>query len=68
VYGVIRDTSPEAWTPALGYAAKMISLVTIVFFALVILIFWLGGLGEKRKAPGSATPASPMAHGTTPGD
>jgi cytochrome bd-type quinol oxidase subunit 1 len=63
VYGVIRDTSPEAWTPALGYAAKMISLVTIVFFALVILIFWLGGLGEKRKAKGVS-----MAHGTTPGD
>jgi cytochrome bd-type quinol oxidase subunit 1 len=68
VYGVVRDTSPEAWTPALGYAAKMISLVTIVFFALVILIFWLGGLGEKRRALTSATPASPVAHGTTPGD
>lgn len=68
VYGVIRDTSPEAWTPALGYAAKMISVVTILFFALVMLIFWLGGLGEKRKAPASGTPASSAARGTTPGD
>ena len=63
VYGVIRDTSPEAWTPALGYAAKMISVVTVVFFALVVLIFWLGGLGEKTKEKGVS-----LAHRTTPGD
>jgi cytochrome bd-type quinol oxidase subunit 1 len=68
VYGVIRDTSPEAWTPALGYAAKMISAITVVFFALVVLIFWLGGLGEKKKANADVTPASPMAPGTTSGD
>ncbi len=67
VYGVLRDTSPEAWTPALGYAAKMISGVTIVFFALVMLIFWLGGLGEKRQAPAGA-PTSPAVHGAAPGD
>jgi cytochrome d ubiquinol oxidase subunit I len=68
VYGVIRDTSPEAWTPALGYAAKMISAITVVFFALIVLIFWLGGLGEKKKPPAAVIPASPMARGTTPGD
>jgi cytochrome bd-type quinol oxidase subunit 1 len=68
VYGVIRDTSPEAWTPALGYAANMISVVTILFFALVMLIFWLGGLGEKRKARGGASAASPVTHSATPGD
>jgi len=53
VYGVVRDTSPDAWTPALGYAANMITVVTAVFFALVLFIFWLGGLGEtgKTQAP-----------------
>jgi hypothetical protein len=50
VYGVLRDTSPEAVTPALGYAANVISIVTLVFFALVTFIFWLGGLSEKGKA------------------
>ncbi|MFI5341294.1 MAG: cytochrome ubiquinol oxidase subunit I [Candidatus Methylomirabilales bacterium] len=68
VYGVIRDTSPEAGTPALGYAANVISVVTVLFFALVMLIFWLGGLGEKRKAPAGAAPGSPAAHGATTGD
>jgi hypothetical protein len=47
VYGVLRDTSAEAVTPALGYASNVITIVTLIFFALVMFIFWLGGLGEK---------------------
>ena len=47
VYGVIRDTSAEAVTPALGYAANMITAVAAIFLTLVVLIFWLGGLGER---------------------
>ena len=35
VYGVLRDSSVDAVTPALGYAANMITCVTIVFFAHV---------------------------------
>ncbi len=60
VYGVMRDTSPDAVTPALGYAANMITVVTAIFFALVLFIFWLGGLGEKGKAEAHA-PAPAMA-------
>jgi hypothetical protein len=54
VYGVVRDTSVDAVTPALGYAANMITLVTVVFFALVLFIFWLGGLGERGKVEAHA--------------
>ncbi|PYM79571.1 MAG: hypothetical protein DME09_21080 [Candidatus Rokuibacteriota bacterium] len=50
VYGVMRDTSVDAVTPALGYASNMITLVTIVFFAFVMFIFWLGGLSERGEA------------------
>jgi cytochrome bd-type quinol oxidase subunit 1 len=63
VYGVLRDTSVEAVTPALGYAANVITGVTIVFFALVLFIFWLGGLSERGHAPGQA-PAPAMAGGS----
>jgi len=63
VYGVLRDTSPEAITPALGYAANVITLVTIAFFALVTFIFWLGGLGEKGKAEGHGHAAPVIAGG-----
>jgi cytochrome bd-type quinol oxidase subunit 1 len=61
VYGVMRDTSPDAVTPALGYAANVITLVTAVFFAFVLFIFWLGGLGEKGKA--EAHKAAPVMAG-----
>ncbi|WP_420462178.1 cytochrome ubiquinol oxidase subunit I [Candidatus Palauibacter sp.] len=47
VYEVIRDTSEQAFTPALGPAATMISICVIIFFALVGFIFWLGGLAER---------------------
>jgi cytochrome bd-type quinol oxidase subunit 1 len=64
VYGVVRDTSVDAVTPALGYAANMITLVTVVFFALVMFIFWLGSLGEKGKASAHAAPAPVVAGGS----
>ncbi len=47
VYEVIRDTSEQAFTPALGPAATIISICVLIFFALVGLIFWLGGLAER---------------------
>ena len=63
VYGVLRDTSAEAVTPALGYAANVISVVTLVFFALVMFIFWLGGLQEKGKAADAHGHAAPVIAG-----
>ena len=63
VYGVLRDTSAEAVTPALGYAANMITVVTLVFFALVMFIFWLGGLGEKGSPEGAHGHAAPVLAG-----
>ena len=43
--------------------ANVITLITIAFFALVMFIFWLGGLGEKGKAHGAA-PAPVIAGGS----
>jgi cytochrome bd-type quinol oxidase subunit 1 len=47
VWEVMRDTSPFAATPALGYAANMISVCVLLFLGLVAFIFWLGGLAER---------------------
>jgi cytochrome d ubiquinol oxidase subunit I len=63
VYGVMRDTSVDAVTPALGYAANVITSVTIVFFALVMFIFWLGGLSEKGKASAHGHAPAPVIAG-----
>jgi cytochrome d ubiquinol oxidase subunit I len=65
VYGVMRDTSPEAVTPALGYAANVITVVTVIFFALVLFIFWLGGLAERGRGEAHhPAPAPAMAGGS----
>ncbi|MGR3220444.1 MAG: cytochrome ubiquinol oxidase subunit I, partial [Candidatus Anammoxibacter sp.] len=48
IYGVLKDTSVDAYTPAIGYAANVVSVITIVFVGLLLFIFWLGTLGEKN--------------------
>ncbi len=51
VYGVMRDTSEYAYSPALGYATAFMSLNTFVFCLLVAFIFWVATMGDNGKAP-----------------
>jgi cytochrome bd ubiquinol oxidase subunit I len=67
VYGVLRDNSVDAVTPALGYAANVITCITFVFFALVMFIFWLGGLAEKGKAEAHGQAPAPAISGGSDG-
>ena len=55
VYGVIEDTSPHAFTPALGTASIMIVASTLLFCLLVSFIFWVASMAA---APGSGSKAS----------
>ena len=57
VFEVVRDTSEWAATPALGYAAIVISACVLIFFVLVAFIFWLGGLAEKPIVSGAPSGA-----------
>jgi cytochrome bd-type quinol oxidase subunit 1 len=68
VYGVMRDSSPDAVTPALGYAANVITVTTVLFLGMVMFIFWIGGLGSHRAeeahaAAPSGAPAPVPIHG-----
>ncbi len=63
VWEVIRDTSDQAVTPALGYAANMITACVVIFLGLVAFIFWLGGLAERTV---SESKAAPLARQTQP--
>jgi hypothetical protein len=45
----MRDTSQWAATPALGFAAQIISVCVIIFLGMISFIFWLGGLVEKPQ-------------------
>jgi cytochrome bd ubiquinol oxidase subunit I len=58
VFGVLRDTSPDAFDPTLGFAAIVISICVILFLALITAIFWLGELGEKGAK--RIAPAQPL--------
>ena len=48
VYGVIRDTSPDAFTPTLGFATKVVSVNVLLFFVLIGFVFWLASLSGKK--------------------
>jgi cytochrome bd ubiquinol oxidase subunit I len=64
VYGVLQDTSPDAFTPTLGFATKVISVCVILFFALIAFVFWLASLHDKKDygvPEGEPEPA--RAHG-----
>ncbi len=63
VWEVMRDTSDYAVTPALGYAANMITVCVVIFLSLVTFIFWLGGLAEGIA---SESKAAPLARQTQP--
>jgi cytochrome bd ubiquinol oxidase subunit I len=68
VWEVMRDTSPWAATPALGYAAQIISVCVLVFLAMIAFIFWLGGLIEKPSLVAEPpVPREPLLEGPPPG-
>lgn len=57
VYGVMRDTSPYAYSPALGYASAFMSLTTFLFCLMLSFIFWVATLAEKAKVSEPAVEA-----------
>jgi cytochrome bd-type quinol oxidase subunit 1 len=47
VYGVIRDTSPDAFTPTLGFATQVVSVTVLIFFGLIGFVFWITSLHDR---------------------
>jgi len=48
VYGVVRDTSVDAFTPTLGFATMVVSCTVLAFFLLIGFVFWLASLHDKK--------------------
>ena len=61
VFGVMPDTSADAFTPPLSEAVNMVAIIMVIFFALVGFIFWLGLWGEKKKQASAATTEAAVA-------
>ena len=47
VYGVMRDTSVDAFTPTLGFATRVVSVTVLLFFLLIGFVFWLASLADR---------------------
>ena len=47
VYGVIRDTSVDAFTPTIGFATRVVSVTVILFFSLIGFVFWITSLHDR---------------------
>ena len=47
VYGVIRDQSPDAFTPTLGFATQVVSVTVLAFFLLIGFVFWITNLHDR---------------------
>jgi cytochrome d ubiquinol oxidase subunit I len=47
VYGVVRDTSADAFTPTLGFATQVVSTTVLLFFALIGFVFWITSLHDR---------------------
>jgi cytochrome bd ubiquinol oxidase subunit I len=47
VYGVVRDTSVDAFTPTLGFATKVVSVTVLEFFLLIGVVFWIASLHDR---------------------
>ncbi len=75
VYGVIRDHSPDAFTPTLGFATNVVSVSVLIFFFLIGFVFWItnlhdrpdfeGGTKARRLGSGEVSPEFAVA---TPGE
>jgi cytochrome bd-type quinol oxidase subunit 1 len=64
VYGIMADTSVDAFTPTLGYATQIISVCVLLFFSLIAFVFWLASLHDKPDWGGA--PSAPDAHAHEP--
>ena len=55
VYGVIRDTSADAFTPTLGFATSVVSVTVLAFFLLIGFVFWITSLHDLPDFEGRTT-------------
>jgi hypothetical protein len=48
VHEIMRDGSPWAYTPGLGFAAGMVTVNMVLFWILLLGVFWLNQRGHRQ--------------------
>ncbi len=54
VYGILADTSRGSYIPPLGFVAWIMAACVILFWALVVVIFWLGTRAQNSASEAGA--------------
>lgn len=67
IFNVMRDYSSDAFTPTLGYASWVVSIIVLIFLLLVSFIFWLAHLGTLGHAEEEALIDAAAAPALEPG-
>jgi len=67
VYGVLRDNSPDAYTPTLGFATRVVSVTVLIFFLFIGVVFWLASLAGKHGHEAGPAGAGAPEHGPVHG-
>ena len=49
VYTVMKDNSAEAYIPTMGQAGNTITVITLMFMAVMVFVFWLSRLGATKQ-------------------
>lgn len=47
IYGAVKDVTPYWYTVTLGHSSVMVGLITLLFFALLAFVFWVGFVAGK---------------------
>jgi cytochrome bd-type quinol oxidase subunit 1 len=50
IYGVVRDTSLQSWTPTNETMTITVGAITAVFLAWIGVVFWIASLSDKKKS------------------
>ena len=66
IYGVIRDNSPDAFTPTLGFATQVVSGTVLAFFVLIGFVFWITSLHDRPDYGTRADLRAGHDHGSGP--
>jgi cytochrome bd-type quinol oxidase subunit 1/mono/diheme cytochrome c family protein len=61
VFGVLQDTSPQAFTPTIGDATVIVTGVVMVFFLLVGMVVAIANLGTKEVVDHAKLPPVPAS-------
>lgn len=62
VSSILEDTSPQAGLPALGQAANMTTIITLIFFALLSFVFLFAVYSGREKVPAMTEAETPHKH------